>query len=420
MADGPIILFTAFEPSGDQHAAVVIEHLKQMRPDARIYALGGPKMEAAGAELIEHTTSKAAMLGSAIAKAREHRALLKRLERWMAEHPVAVHVPTDSPAANWSICKLVKRNATKIQGTDPGADGSLHSPSSPGLLGRVVHLVCPQVWAWASWRVRRLQKWSDLVLCILPFEPDWLAKHGVAARFIGHPLLDEPLDTPGLDAESAGFPSGGASGGPRLALLPGSRPGEIRTNFPLMLETLRRLRERFPKMTTMIAAANGESEEHIRRIAPQLPPDTHIATGVADAVIHWSDVVLVASGTATLHVARHVKPMVIVYRVNPWTWRLIGRFLIDTRTFTLPNLIAAGGPHRETERHIVREFVPFLGSAQDAAPVVDEVASLIEDEGKRQRQVEALRGVLQKFEGHDAGKEAAEAILDVGWGRGSI
>lgn len=385
--EAPSILFTAFEPSGDEHAAPVIRHLRETRPDISIYALGGPKMKAAGATLIENTVNDAAMLAGALAKINEHRAIRRRLHVWLADHPIALHVPTDSPAANWGICKITK--------------------ALPGVGAKVVHLVAPQVWAWASWRVKRLQKWSDRTLCLLPFEPAWFAKHDVDARFIGHPLFDSPLDTESLDATAATLPDAKT----KLALLPGSRPGEIRKNWPLMRRVFTEVDGRLSGCEAVVAVGSDRQRDQLMRLDPTIGGKVQIETGQTDAAIHWADAVLTVSGTVTLHVARHAKPMAIVYRV-PWlNWQLIGRWLIDTRTFTLPNLIANDGPHKDRSRHIVREFVPQL--SDHATPIADEIVSLIEDETKRAKQIEAVREALAKFDGHDAGREASEAILEV-------
>jgi len=136
MPNQPCILFTAFEPSGDEHAAPIIRKLRWLAPSVPIYALGGSKMEAAGAKLIERTTDDAAMLSGAIGKAWWHRKLMQRLEAWMADHPVRVHVPTDSPAANWAICKMVKRlwgsdSAALPGGAERARDAPRQAPGPP-------------------------------------------------------------------------------------------------------------------------------------------------------------------------------------------------------------------------------------------------------------------------------------------------
>jgi lipid-A-disaccharide synthase len=154
-------------------------------------------------------------------KIREHQQINKRIDAWLGEHPeVGVHVPVDSPAANFPICKIAKKHRA-----------------------RVMHLVAPQVWAWGSWRVNKLRKLSDLVLCLLPFEQSWFEGKRVPARFIGHPLFDEALDVSALDRRAAELPQGA----PRLALLPGSRPAELSKNFPILLESFRRLKARLPR-----------------------------------------------------------------------------------------------------------------------------------------------------------------------------
>jgi lipid-A-disaccharide synthase len=112
-----------------------------------------------------------------LGKVLEHLKINRAVKRWLQTHPVALHVPVDSPAANFPICKIAKKSGA-----------------------RVVHLVAPQVWAWAEWRVNKLRRLTDLVLCLLPFEEQWFAMRGVKARFVGHPLFDEPLDYPAIDA----------------------------------------------------------------------------------------------------------------------------------------------------------------------------------------------------------------------------
>ncbi len=384
MGSSPGILFTAFEPSGDEHAATVIRQLCKVRPDWPIFALGGEKMAQAGAELIENTTKNAVIGAGALAKVSEHRAMLRRLGVWLDGHPLAAHVPTDSPAANWSICKMAKARNMKV-----------------------AHLVAPQVWAWASWRVRRLQKWSDLVLCVLPFETQWFAEHDVAAKFIGHPLYDHALDTDELRWQSVNYPSGD----PKIALLPGSRPGEIHRNWPVMRATFETIRRQRPGACAVVAVRDKEAIGKVRTIS-DLPEGAIITAEQTDAVIQWSDVVLVTSGTATLHVTRQNKPMVALYATGAAQWHGLARWLIKTRTFTLPNLIACGGIDDE-KSHVVKEFVPYLGGTGGMGPIAEELISLLDDSAKRERQRHALQAINDQFGGHLAGREAAEAIVQL-------
>lgn len=382
------ILFTAFERSGDEHAAPVIEHIRQVAPEIPIYATGGLHMEAAGATLIERTEHMGAMGADSFSQVLDHLRRMKRLKRWLAEHPIAVHVPTDSPAANWGICKAVKKQF--------------------GDEAKVVHLVAPQVWAWGQWRVKRLRHGSDLVLCLLPFEPDWFKRHGVNARFIGHPVFDHPLDYDELNAQAAMYPHGS----PKIALMPGSRSKELTRNWPVILDAWRHFAAAHPDASAVVAGINAEALPRLREIDGDIPDSVHMVHSQTDAIVRWADAVLSVSGTVSLHIARQAKPMVLLYKLNPVTWTLAGQFIVKARTFTLPNLIAAGrvegAPPRE---HLVKEFVPWLGGS--AQPIADALAHLVDHDKARHAQIDGLKKVIGHFAPHNAGKEAAQAILDM-------
>src|SRR4051812_241241 len=223
----PVILFTAFEPSGDEHAAPVIAELKRRRPGLRVAAWGGAKMERAGAEIVERTGDDAVIGMPGLKKIREHGRINERVQAWLVANRPAVHVPVDSPAANFPICEMAK------------ATGA-----------RVVHLVAPQIWAWGRWRIHKLRRLTDMVLCLLPFEEGFFQKRHVKAKFIGHPLFDDIPEGAGLDAGAAKYPAGH----PRLALMPGSRPAELRNSFPLLFDAFRRLRAVYPGAVGVVAA----------------------------------------------------------------------------------------------------------------------------------------------------------------------
>ena len=390
----PAILFTAFEPSGDDHAAPVIAQLKTLLPEVPIVAVGGPKMEAAGAKLLMHTTDNAVMGLGVLSQIKHHKARLKQIQKFINEHPIALHVPTDSPAANWAICKMVKRRWSNAKDDN----------NQP--LGLVAHLVAPQVWAWASWRVRRLQKWSDHVMCLLPFEPDWFKSHNVPATFIGHPVFEDQLNTSELEEIAKSYPAAKH----QVALLPGSRPGEIRKNWPLMLETVTQLEKQFPQdeIQFVIAGASEKTAKLIQETAP-VPSHIQLVTGQTDVVIHWAHAVFVVSGTATLHIARQHKPMTVLYKTSPVVWNLLGRFLINTKTFTLPNLIAGQGPNQKKSDHIVPEFVPYLSN--NPKPLVESLQHLITNEDAQLKQVKALTDVAQICASKHAGHEATKVLL---------
>ena len=399
-SDTPAVLFTGFEPSGDDHASAVIAELRRIAPELRLYAWGGPRMEAAGATIIEYTGRDAVMGMPGLAKIREHRAINERIAAWLDENPVTVHVPVDSPAANFPICAMAKQRGVKV-----------------------VHLVAPQIWAWGKWRIRKLRRLTDLALCLLPFEEGWFTTRGVPARFVGHPLFDEPLEMAEIDAQAEALPRGA----PKLALMPGSRPSELRKNFPLLLEAYRALKAEQPELAGVVAAVNDEvaaalrelaaEEQHFFRGTPKnraealralaakgegWPEGLHIASGKADAVIRWCDLALVVSGTVTLQIARQHKPMVAFYKSSRLLYWLIARWIVSTRFFTLPNLIAG--------REVVPELIPHFGGAER---LVAAARTLLDDPEAMERQRQDLRDIASRFNGHHAAKSAARAIAQM-------
>jgi lipid-A-disaccharide synthase len=382
MARPPTILFTGFEPSGDDHASVVVSELKARHPGVRICAWGGPKMEAAGAELIERTGQNAVMGLPGLSKILEHREINKRVAAWIDANPVTVHVPVDSPAANFPICRIAKERGAKV-----------------------VHLVAPQVWAWGTWRVNKLRRLTDFVCCLLPFEQAFFEARRVPARFVGHPLFDAMPDPAACRAQAEAFPKSER----RVALMPGSRPAEVEKNFPLLIESFRRLRRDYPDLAGVVAGTHPELEARLREIADRTPaaPGCHpgwpeglvFASKRTDAVIHWCDLALVVSGTVTLQVARQAKPMVIVYKSSRVMYWLLAKWLLATPHFSLPNLVAG--------ERLVPELVPHFGGPER---IVDEAVALLERPELAEHQRQGLRAICEQFAGLNAARGAADAI----------
>jgi lipid-A-disaccharide synthase len=388
----PSLLFTAFEPSGDDHASAVIAELKRRYPDLAIYAWGGPKMARAGATIIERTGDDAVMGLPGVQKIIQHHQLNDRVKDWLRTHPTAVLVPVDSPAANFPLCKYAR---------------------SMGI--QVVHLVAPQIWAWGRWRIHKLRACTNLVLCILPFEEPFFRKRRVPARFIGHPLFDSPLDFSRVDARlerhinsmgsDASIYRGDASHGPKIALFPGSRPAELKKNFPLLLASFCDLQREFPGLRGMVAAVNHEVAAHLKLAAAALggwPDRLGMIVSDTESAIRWCDVALVKSGTTTLQIARQRKPMVVFYKIGRAFYHGLARWLISTKFFTLPNALA----HRE----IVPELVPLRGGH---GPIVAEARVLLRDPNAIERQREELGRVCEMFEHRHASSAAADEIARV-------
>ncbi len=384
MTTSQSILLTTFEPSGDALAAGVVRQLLAQHPNLKIYAMGGPKLAEAGATLIETTTQHAAMGLDTLKHAWAHRQRLKRLRRWLVENPIDMLVPVDSPAANWSICAAVRKTLPQAA---------------------IVHLVAPQLWAWGAWRIRRLHKWSDHVLCILPFEPDWFKQRNMSATFVGHPVFDPACHPPGSDQVAGDLPEASM----KLAILPGSRTGEIQSNWRTMVAVFAALKKKHPQLVGIVAALDERLEQMIRQIVTEEGFDylwdegLTMTMGQTESVLKWADLVLVASGTATLQIALHQTPMVSMYNLNKWLYKLIAQHLIQTRTFTLPNLISQWLMQKDA----ITEFVPHFKQVQ---PVADAVEDLLCSETKRQCQQVDLARVIQAFEGKTFSQAASLEI----------
>jgi lipid-A-disaccharide synthase len=380
----PGLLFTAFEPSGDDHASAVIAELRARHPAMPIYAWGGPKMAAAGATIVEHTGDDAVVGMPGLSKILEHFSINRRIAQWLDERarrpdaPALIHIPVDSPGANFPICKITKRRGLKV-----------------------VHLVAPQIWAWASWRIKKLRRVTDMVLCLLPFEEDWFMARAVPARFIGHPLFDAPLDTSALRDRAAIY----GEGSPKLALMPGSRPSEITGCLPILLDAFRRLRRDFPATTGVVAATKPPVADRIYKLADEhggWPEGLRMAVSDTDAAITWCDYALVVSGTVTLQIAKQRRPMVAVYRPNWLMYHFLGRFLVSAPFYTLPNLIAG--------KRILKEFIPHFGDGEDLAV---EVIRLLRQPGYADDQRQELGKVVRRFDGFVAASAAADAIEEM-------
>lgn len=203
---------------------------------------------------------------------------------------------------------------------------------------RTAHLVSPSVWAWRQGRIHRIKRSVDLMLCLFPFETRIYEEHGVPVRFVGHPLADElPLRVDAADArEALGLPPQGKL----LALLPGSRGGEVALLTPLFLKAARRLRERNPSLQLVLPAANEARRAEIHALLAQQPDlPVCLVDGRSREVMAAADAILLASGTATLEAALLKRPMVVAYRMAAFSWWLITR-LVRTEYAALPNVLA--------------------------------------------------------------------------------
>jgi lipid-A-disaccharide synthase len=296
-------------------------------PQARFFGIGGARMRAAGCEAW-HGAEELSVMG--LAEVLPHLRRLLRLRRGLIERLLRerpdVFVGIDSPDFNLPVAAALK---------------AAHIPT--------VQYVSPQVWATRQSRVIGIRKSVDLVLCVLPFEPGFYAEHRVRAEFVGHPLADAIPRT--VDAGVARRALALSSGAQVVALLPGSRRGEVARLSRPFLATAAWLRER-RRLEVVVALANESMGAEFRAATAGLvlDPPAKLVTGRAQEVMAAADAVLTASGTASLEAMLLKRPMVVAYRMAPvsyWILRFMG--ISRLKHFSLPNLLAG--------RELVAEYV---------------------------------------------------------------
>jgi lipid-A-disaccharide synthase len=374
------VALVAGEASGDTLGADLIAALRRLVPRARFFGVAGPKMLAAGCEAWESAESLAVMGLFEILRdlPRLHR-LRARLRASFQSAAPHVFVGIDAPEFNLRLAR------------------DLHAAGIP-----TVQYVSPQVWAWRQGRVRRMHESVDLVLCLLPFEKRFYDAQGMRAEFVGHPLADAiPLE---VDRAAARRALGLAPGGTLIALLPGSRRGEVArlgADFAAIARWLAHERPQIRFIAPMASAATRAIfARALEQHAPLVP--VRLLDGEAQRALIAADVALIASGTASLEAALCKRPMVVVYRLGAMTaWVLRRLNLVKSRFFAQPNLLA--------DRRIVGEYF------QEAIVPESIGAELLMwlDDAERRAALEQEFSRIHTELKRGAGRRAAQAILEL-------
>lgn len=320
MNDPKTLFFSVGEPSGDLHGANLIRSLRSQQPNLKCVGYGGPKMQAAGMELHVDLTQWAVMwLTQVIRNLGHFRRLIRQADQYFAsERPDAV-ILIDYPGFNWWIARQAKRHGIPV-----------------------FYYGAPQLWAWAAWRIRKVRRLVDHLLCKLPFETQWYQARGCHARFIGHPYFDE-LTKQGLDSLTQEKLQRADKS--LIGLLPGSRTQEVLKNLPTFLNAARKIHREQPDTHFVVASFNERQKELAEQLLrdAQLTPDSfpiQVLVGKTAEVIHASRLCLACSGSVSLELLYHRTPAVIHYRVGRLMYWFARKFLIKVRYMTLVNLLA--------------------------------------------------------------------------------
>lgn len=359
MAPVPVFI-SAGEASGDMYAARLALALRQ-RADVDLFGMGGPKMREAGVDTLVDI-SEVGVLGvveivrKLPALRRAWRRLLSEIER----RGPRLAILTDFPAFHLRLSRVLRRKHV-----------------------RNIYFVCPQFWAWRPWRVRLVKRRFAHGLCIFPFEEDFYRKAGVQTDWIGHPLVD--FVRASLTREAVAQRYGLNPKLPIVAVLPGSRPSELAHHMPQLVPAVAQMNSAGQRQF-VFAVAPGLTQAQLKAHMGRLAPGVTVVENATYELLGAADVAIVSSGTATIEAALLGVPMVVVYRVAPFTAWIVRR-LARTRLFAMVNVLAGKEVVPEliqdafTPERVILESERLLASAEDRAAMRRELAKVREKLG---------------------------------------
>src|SRR5262245_54001549 len=360
----------AGEASGDMYGAEVARSLFVKFPGCQIYGLGGQRMRDAGVDL-EGDISRTAVVGpfEMISSLGALYGVFRRLADRVETEPPTAAILIDFPDFNLRLAKRVK---------DAGAP--------------IIYYISPQVWAWREGRINQLRRLVNKMLVIFPFEEEIYRKAGVDVEFVGHPLIDMVRATKSKEEFCAAYKLD--SHKPILALLPGSRPKEVRFILPTLCEAATLIRRRKPDTQFVLPMASGLHRELIENLTKRQP--ITIITNDTYNAVRYARAAIVASGTATLETALLGTPEVIVYRISQASW-LLGKALLKVRLFGIVNIILG------------EEVVPELFQEKMTAEEVSKIAlKLMDDVWVQSR----IRGNYEKLRRQLGSGKVADRVVE--------
>ena len=342
------IFFSVGEPSGDLHAAKLVRELRRQNPNLRCTAFGGPLMAEAGCQIVYRLTDLAVMgFLRVVPLLWRFYSLVRQAGRYFEEQKPDAVVLVDFPGFNWWIARKARKHGI-----------------------RVFYYLPPQLWAWAPWRVGKMRRFVDLVLCCLSFEEKWYRQRGVPAELVGHPFFDEvaerELDRQFLKTYQDSTLHSTKPAEKIVGVLPGSRKHEILHNFAVQIEIMNKLHAHDPQLRFLVACFKESQREQCAKMLSaarvNLPVELHV--GRTSEIIELADVCHMVSGSVSLELLARTTPAVVLYRINRTNY-WAGKLFMTCRYFSLPNLIA--------DRPIMPEFL----SAGDPTAAIEQTTAIL-------------------------------------------
>lgn len=369
------IMIVAGEPSGDIHGGRLCRELKDLSGGLKLFGMGGERMEAAGVELVQ-PIGKTGVVGfwEVYKDIGRYRKIFNRLVRIMDERRPRAVILIDYPGFNLRFARQAHRRGIKV-----------------------IYYISPQLWAWGKRRIKKVQRYVDLMVVIFGFEKDFYRGYGVDAVWVGHPLagtIDRSLD------RGAARKTLETNGSPVIGLLPGSRKSEIEKILPVLLAAAARIRDDFPRAEFFLPIAAAELRPLAESLLESSPVPVRTGDGTGLEIIAAADLLLAASGTVTLEAALYATPLLIVYRLSFLSW-LFARLMIRIPHIGLVNIVAG--------REVVPEFIQHGARPERIAREAREILTRPE---VRERMIRELRSVAGALGAPGSSRRAAEAIRE--------
>lgn len=364
------------EASGDLLAADMCKEFKRRQIPFSIVGVAGPELLQQGVQSLFPMERLSVMgLGEILKQLPQLLRSRREVFEYFIAHPPDVFIGVDAPEFNLDLEKNLKRYGI-----------------------RTLHYVSPSVWAWRRWRLKKIAKAVDLMLCLFPFEKSFYDEHDIPVQFVGHPSADEiPLTTDSLAARNAlGLPEAASI----IAILPGSRHNEINYLGEVFLKTAARCYQQNSELIFVVAMVNEERERQFLELAKQITPDLplQLVRGRSRQVMAAANVVLLASGTATLEAMLLKKPMVVAYKMSKFSYWM-AKLLIKVDYIALPNLLA--------KQFLVPEFIQEKATVENLSQALFYYLNNPDFVSKLKKEFLVLH---QQLRCH-ASKQAVDAVL---------
>lgn len=302
--------------------------------------------------------------------------LLRKVSAVLKAEPADLAIVTDSPALHLPMAKRLRASGCPV-----------------------LYYIAPQLWAWAPWRVHRLRRRVNRVAAILPFEEAYFQARRVDARYVGHPLIEQMAES---RPDPALIQTYGSLGRPVVACLPGSRSHVIGEVLPGQIQVAEAIAGQHPEATFLFAAADDRGAALIREQLSGTTLRHRLEVARLPEILSVADLALCASGTATLEVACHGVPMVVMYNGSKWGYRLVGRHLITTPHLSLVNILAG--------RRVVPEFMPYYDSTE---PIAAEALDILGNPARKQAIKADLRAVVESLGTSRAAEQTARMAMEM-------